>query len=216
MINMNDLLLQIILASRSDDVESWMNILFIIVLAVFWLIGGIIKAKANKAGTRNEQSTHSPYRRPPVHSKEAREQMLRKLQRPAGPAQDQTQQPRTVVRKPRIKFAELQSAVRKFAVEAEQAFQANIKEPDQELESIIAEPNIKVERVEFLEPIDKTFEGLQDKQGSEPSQVFESEYLSELITDYSDPDRLRRAILNYEILGKPLSLRNTYEKGIGE
>lgn len=45
-------------------------------------------------------------------------------------------------------------------------------------------------------------------QASEPAQMPESEYLSELLKDYADPEELRRAILHYEILGKPLSLRD--------
>ena len=43
--NMNDLLEQIILAARNNDVEGWMNILFVVVLAVLWAVGGIVKAK---------------------------------------------------------------------------------------------------------------------------------------------------------------------------
>jgi hypothetical protein len=34
-----------------------------------------------------------------------------------------------------------------------------------------------------------------------------AKYLSEILSDYDDPEKLRRAILHYEILGKPLSLR---------
>jgi hypothetical protein len=182
---MDDLLLQIILTRRNDDAEGWMNILIVVVLAVFWAIGGIIKAKAKKD-----------------------EQMLNRLQRPAGSAQNQRQQPRPASQKPRLKFADLQAAVRKFAVEAEQAFQTNTKEPVPELEPALKEPQIKTKTVELTEPISKTVKGLQDKRASEPAQMPESEYLSELLTDYADPEELRRAILHYEILGKPLSLRD--------
>jgi hypothetical protein len=203
-INMDDLLLQIILARRNDDAEGWMNILFVIVLAVFWAIGGIIKAKAKK----DEQLPGKPVRKPPVHSREAREQMLSQLQRPAGSTQSQRQQPRPAPQKPRLKFADLQAAVRKFAVEAEQAFQTNTKESVPELEPALKEPQIKAETVELTKPIGKTVKGQQDKHASEPTQTLESEYLSELLTDYADPEELRRAILHYEILGKPLSLRD--------
>jgi hypothetical protein len=213
MINMNDFLLQIILAQRSDDVEGWMQILVFIVLAAFWLIAGIIKAKANKTGVRDEQSHRKPTRKPPVHSKEAREQMLSRLQRPVSSTKDQRQQPRPAAQKPRMKFADLQAAVRKFAVEAEKAFQADTKqETTPEHKPILAEPKIKAESEEFTEPMDKTTKILQET--SEASQSFETEYLSELLTDYSDPDQLRRAILHYEILGRPLSLRGPSEDSI--
>ena len=207
---MNDLLLQIILARRNDDVEGLMNILFVVVLVAFWLIGGIIKAKANKTGARDEQSPRKPARRPPVHSKESREQMLSRLKRSAVSAQDQSQQPRPVAQKPRMKFSDLQAAVRKFAVEAEKSFHADTKqETTPKPKLTLAEPKIKVESDEFTEPIDKTAKRLQET--SEAAQSFETEYLSELLTDYSDPEELRRAILHYEILGRPLSLRGPSE-----
>jgi len=205
---MSDLLAQIILAGRSDDAEGWMNILIVIALAVFWAIGGIVKAKAKKPGGRDEQSPGKPDRKPPTHSREAREKMLRQLQRPAGSAQGQLQQPRPAARQPRMKFADLQAAVRKFAVEAEQAFQPQSGKKTPELEPALTEPQIPPETVELPEPTGTSIKGLQDRQVPEPEQMPESEYLSELLTDYADPEELRRAILHYEILGKPLSLRD--------
>ncbi len=205
---MSDLLAQIILAGRSDDAEGWMNILFVVVLAVFWAIAGIVKAKAKKSGGRDEQLPDKPVRRPPTHSREARERMLRQLQRPVGSAQDQRQQPRPAARQPRLKFADLRAAVQKFAVEAEQAFQPQSGKKTPELEPALTEPQIPPETVELTESMGTSIKGLQDKQASEPEQMPESEYLSELLTDYADPEELRRAILHYEILGKPLSLRD--------
>jgi hypothetical protein len=213
---MNTLLVQIILAGQSDDVGGWMQILVFIVLAVFWLIGGIIKAKANKSGAQDVQSPRKPARRPPVHSRQAREQMLRKLQRPTGFEQGQRQQPRPAARKSRMKFADLQAAVRKFAVEAEQAFQAGTREPVPEHKPVLKEPQIMAVPAASIAPIGETIEELHEKQASEAATTFDSEYLSELLMDYSDTEELRRAILHYEILGRPLSLRDPSESGIGE
>jgi len=205
---MDDLLLQIILARRNDDTGGWMNILIVVVLAVFWAIGGIIKAKAKKPGEPDEQPRGKPVRRPPTHSREAREQMLSRLQRPVGPAKGQRQQSRPATQQPRMKFADLQAAVRKFAVEAEQAFQPQSGQKTPELEPALTEQKIPPETVELPEFTDTSIKGLQDKRASEPELMPESEYLSELLTDYADPEELRRAILHYEILGKPLSLRD--------
>jgi hypothetical protein len=210
---MNDLLLQIILARRSDDAEKWTNVLFVVVLALFWLVGGIIKAKASKAEAQGKQPPRKPARKPPVHSRVAREQMLSQLQRPSDSAQSQSRQPRPADRKPRMKFADLQAAVRKFAVEAEKAFQADTVETASELKPVLEKPKTRVEKVEFSEPVGKIVKGLQDKQASEAEQISEPEYLTELLADYSDPEQLRRAILHYEILGRPLSLRESFEEG---
>ena len=205
---MDDLLLQIILARRNDDTEGWMSILVFVVLAVFWVIGGIVKAKANKAGGGDEQLPGKPVRRPPAHSRQAREQMLRQLQRPVDSAQGQRQQPRPAAQKPRMKFADLQAAVRKFAVEAEQAFQSQSGKKTPVLKPVLTEPQNPPRTVELTETTGKTAKRPQDKLVSEPEQMPESEYLSELLLDYADPEELRRAILHYEILGRPLSLRD--------
>jgi len=213
---MNDLLLQIILARRNDDADSWMNILFVVVLAIFWLVGGIIKAKANKSqiGSKDNLPRKPLRNKPPLHSREAREQMLKRLERPAADSA-QSQQPHPIPQKPRMKFSDLQAAVRKFAVEAEKAFQGDTREPVREIKPQLTEPQIKAVKPKVTEPTNTTIKGLQDKRASEPAQIPESEYLSELLTDYSDPDELRRAILHYEILGKPLSLRNPSDERKG-
>ena len=211
---MNDLLLQIILARRSQDAEKWTNVLFVVVLALFWLVGGIIKAKSNRAQAQGKQPPRKPARKPPLHSREAREQMLSRLQRPSDSPKSQSRQPRPAAdRKPRMKFADLQAAVRKFAVEAEKAFQTDTVETAPEHKPVLEKPKTKADTVESSEPIGKIVKGLRDKQASRAEQISEPEYLSGLLTDYSDPEHLRRAILHYEILGRPLSLRETFEEG---
>jgi hypothetical protein len=48
-----------------------------------------------------------------------------------------------------------------------------------------------------------------------PTEIPRAKYLSEILSDYDDTEKLRRAILHYEILGKPLSLRDPSEHIIG-
>jgi hypothetical protein len=49
------LLARIILSIRSDDVEGWTNILVVVLLAVFWAIWGVLKTKAKKNETEDEE-----------------------------------------------------------------------------------------------------------------------------------------------------------------
>ena len=223
---MNALLLQIILARRNDELEGWMQILVFVVLAAFWLVGGIIKVKAIKSKSNDKDNIpHKPFRKPPLHSREAREQMLRRLERPAGSAIDHRQQPRPTIQKPRMKFSDLQAAVRKFAAEAEKAFEADTNRPvpknGQPLPvpksgQLLPVPQTKTEKpILAAEPLPAVVKPLEDKQAAEPVKTSESKYLSELLTDYANPDELRRAIMHYEILGKPLSLRDTSEHSAG-
>ena len=48
-----------------------------------------------------------------------------------------------------------------------------------------------------------------------PSEVPVPIYLTEILSDYADPEKVRKVILHYEILGKPLSLRESPENIIG-
>jgi len=67
-------------------------------------------------------------------------------------------------------------------------------------------PTVIEEPPEYItEPV----QGLKDKYAhiSAEKPVTELALQPLLDLDYADPDELRRAILHYEILGKPLSLR---------
>jgi hypothetical protein len=72
------------------------------------------------------------------------------------------------------------------------------------------QPQIQPDIQKLPEFTSEAIEKLEDKRVPIPTQVTPSEYLSELLLDYSDPEELRRAILHYEILGKPLSLRSQF------
>ena len=50
---MNDILTQTVLAARKSKFEDWVNILFVLGLAVFWVLSGIIQAKTE--GKRNRE-----------------------------------------------------------------------------------------------------------------------------------------------------------------
>ena len=95
-------------------------------------------------------------------------------------------------------LSDLREAARKFATEAEQAFQVRTAAPTLEAETT---PHI----APVIEPAKKT---LTDRQATAAPEMLETQHLSDLLSDYADPEKLRRAILHYEILGPPLSLRD--------
>jgi hypothetical protein len=211
---MNTFLAQIILARRNEDVQSWMNILFVVVLAVFWALGGILKAKSKSARSRQkEQLARKPARRPPALSIGLREQLLKEPHRPAGPAERPPYRPG--VQEARTKLGELRAAARKFAAEAEQAFRVQIAEPAPEPQQALPKPRTRPAIQESLEFAAKLPAAREDKPAPGPLETPREEYLAELLSDYADSDHLRRAILHYEILGRPLSLRDPSEQSIG-
>lgn len=101
-------------------------------------------------------------------------------------------------------LSDLREAARKFATEAEQAFQVQTTKPTPEPAS---KPQIQPETTPQVEPTIAPTKKLGEEQAA-AAEIPATHHLSDLLSDYADPDKLRRAILHYEILGPPLSLRD--------
>jgi len=197
------LIISAILSSSGDDIP-WQQLLVFIVLAVIWAIGGIIKAGAKKL--ESKQQAQPPRREPPQPSGQ---QIAPSRRLPSRPSQ---QQPRTQIQPPRRKVMRPETAVRKLAAKTAQAVYL---ESIEELKSSIPSLQVQPDFNELPEFTGKAVEKLKDKFVSAPAEISKPQYLAELSLDYADPDKLRRAILHYEILGKPLSLRSPSEHIIG-
>jgi len=201
---MINLFAQVVLARRSPDDEGWMNILVVIVMAVIWIIGGIVKAMKTKAS--EQQPSRSSTRKMPPHGRGAQQQMPGQAQPPAGPAPHPIQ-PSAPPQK-RLTLADLREAARKFAAEAERAFQQpqppkssptpRPKPPSQAVP--VPGPSTTPASLLTEPPVDRPTDRLRP-QPAAPQR-------SGLLADYADPDKLKQAILHYEILGPPLSLRD--------
>jgi len=198
---MNGLLTQIILAARNRGIEGWMNILFIVALAAFYVIGSIIKAKAKKPGEKDQgQLTRKPKPFEGARRSETR--------RPIAPTA--ARQLRPEVKPPRRKIARPQPAVRKAAAIMDEAIELGTLEPSEAVKLPSSVPLAEPEEL-VGEPLRK----LEDRYARLPTEIAGGKYLSEIVSDYADPDELRTAILHYEILGRPLSLRDPSGQIIG-
>jgi len=198
---MNILLAQLIQARRNEDLDGWMNILFVVVLAVFWALGGILKARKSAQG---QQKT--PSARPRQH-------LLKRSERYAAPAARRPVRPGAG--QARDVLAEWRAAARKFAAEAEQAFRVQTAEPPPVPQHVLREPEtrpVTPESPVFAARLPVTAE---EPVAPGPLKTPPEEYLDEILSDYADSNQLRRAILHYEILGRPLALRDPQEPGVG-
>ena len=181
---------RLILAARRDDFEGWMQILVFVAMAVVYALSGILKAvKSQKTEGAKEKTERQ--RGQPRLGDSASLRQYRVVAQPqhlkiAHPKPDVQQAVQVQPKEPQVKP---QLAIQKQKIEAE----------IQELPEI----KPKVEKLrEFTSEITKVQEGERVGLG-----VPVAKYLDEIFLDYADPDELKRAILHYEILGKPLSLR---------
>ena len=206
-------LAQIIVIARGD--EGWMNILVLVVLAAVYGLGALIKAKGNKTDDQaQEQQTRKPQQKPSAGGG-ILGQLFREIQQAAEGKP--TQETRPSSQTTRQQTARPQAAVRKYAAETKQARQTqSISTP---VKSKLSKPTPQAQPdFEILSELDTGTQllpeyttnvvGLAGKRKLMPAQVAGSSYLSEVLSDYEDPDELKRAILHYEILGKPLALRD--------
>ena len=197
---MNAPLAQLILAARGSDFEGWMDILILVIIAAVYGLGAIIKTKRKKPQEQEqfeEELSRKPARKPATGGRGVLEQFFNELRGLAEPAQGRESRP--IGQPARQKIARPQPAVRKYAAEAKQAGRAQQVQPDFE---------------ELPESTTKTVKGLVGKRKG-IDEVPESKYLSEVLADFTDPEDLRMAILHYEILGRPLSLRDPSGQIIG-
>ena len=188
---------QLIMAARSQDTESWMNIFFIVVLAIFWVLGGIAKARAKKTEEPDKVAPDTPAKAKPP-GKRSQEGLFRQARRtrPVG-AEPQRQtkivHPRPVVQEPAVREKAVVQSV------PERSFVHPMPSP------AISEPLTKLP--EIRQSAAGSLAEARPLAVTVPAESLQTGLGAESLLNPTDPDQLRRAILHYEILGKPLSLR---------
>lgn len=216
---MNEFLTEIILAARRRGTEGWMKVLFPVLLALFWVISSILKARAKKAedekaggkqlgvkpgGKPAESITKvGPFQkiRLAIEAEVGKQRQLQAQQRQAQGAQ------RKIVRP--------QPAAKEVAAETESVTRIPTLERVKESKLEPPTPQVESRFQKLPEFAVKTVRKLKDMRIDTPVETPQAKQLSEILLDYSDPDELKRAILHYEILGRPLALRDPSGRIIG-
>jgi len=183
-----------IVAAGNKGFEDWTQILVFVAMIVVYSLSGILKAKMKKKEpVTGEQKPDRP--------------------RPSGPVpRPQYQQG---AQSQRIKIFRPQSSVQKAAVKAEKFGHISTTK-------LYTEPNVSVPvsqaDQEILESpkYDSVLTNLPEFTHISPVVPAVTDrtitYFAEDFLDLKDSEALRRAILHYEILGKPLSLREPSEQ----
>ena len=210
---MDSFLGQIILAARDSDAENWMNILFVVAIVIFYAIGSIVKARANKLGEQ-EQGEERPGRRPADAAGEkggaVQRRAYEQAQRPVGWPPHKIQ-PRPQAQPARGKIVP-RPVVQKLAAKAEEAVLPAFLKPLEEPELSVPRPQFQPILEELPELTGKPIKKLEERRLGLPARKEQAPPAVERLLDFEEPDELRRAILHYEILGKPLSLRQPSDR----
>jgi len=203
---MSDIAAQLVLSVRSNDVEKWANILLVVVLAALWAVAGLLKARKTQPQDEQEQSTAERQQKPSPLGKSLREELLGQRGRPRPTA------PTSAAQYRRQAPQRLPTAVRPQRAVRRQPIQLAAPAPADRLPPMAS--GLEAWLQPIPEPASKPAEGL-GQYGPLAAEKSEAEFSPAFVLDYDDPHELRRAILHYEILGKPLSLRRPGEQIIG-
>jgi len=215
---MNEIVAQAFWGLGRMDVEDsgWMQILVFIIMVVIYALGNIFKAKKVITEKKEKESTTGG---PP---KERQRLLLinEELQKEAvAEGRGTESKPATVSGRVTIqptffdKVAEIIG--KKLEMMAQQTGQVGTLESIKSIrtipEAIKIRPESKPRAPQPPEFTPKPSVELEQKGVPLVVQAPVPVYLAEILSNYSDPEELRRAILHYEILGKPLSLRESPE-----
>jgi hypothetical protein len=194
------------LAARNSDEKDngWAQILAFVILAIFYAVGSIVKARANKTAPKGkEQIPRKPARKPP---ETIEIQLLKQFRRPEKPvAKPQIQPTRRKVARPAT--ALVSAEARRAEAGRSAPYGAGVTSP-QPAGMAMLEPQMAMPQVQ--PKLEKVTAGV-----AAPEKIPQTTYLPAILSDYDNSEKLRRAILHYEILGKPLSLREPGEHIIG-
>ncbi len=231
--------------------EDWIDILFIAVVALLWLVGGLVKAMGRKGPARQKQpeGLAREQRRPRETWQQRLMRKAEELQRAAEAKGRQAterarvreraeQRPRRPQQPPggriTVRTGERGESIMVYErpapePSAERAQQATRQKEAREAvtaagrQATAPAPEIDLKVKTGRPTFEPIVEGLTDvMRGPEkpiepgvqrPETARESVgFPVASVIDYRDPDALKKAILHYEILGKPLALRDLSEQ----
>jgi len=174
--------------------SGWMQLLVFVVVGVLYALAGIIKARKRKGGVPEEDESPGEPASP-----EPQREPLRAIARP------KQHQGSTVPRK---------SVLQTFVEEITRAAQLEVQAPrPQKPPPVARTPRIETQTVERpRKPIGEAIPAIQPKPlAVEAKHEAEAGYPPVITPELASTDDLTRAVLDYEIFGKPVSLRDPAE-----
>jgi hypothetical protein len=193
---------QLDLLAQGPDISS--DVLILVVMAILWLVGGLAKVLTSKKGTGQQSPKEGSAVQAPIQRETWQQRLARKAR--------EIQQAAETERKKMEQGARVQTSPPKPSPARSPSPPAGrvAVRTDQQGDSVMVyqQPAIKQEQQAAkessrpLESNDAPSEATTPSLGFQPSAII----------DYDDPDALKKAVLHYEILGRPLALREPHDE----
>ncbi len=214
---MNNYFIQLVLGQRNGDSDGIVELLIFIVIVIAGVIRSLFAAKQeqNKQNQKKPTSHSSAQRKPPASSEQIRMQRERVEQFLEGilqPKKRPPQQPsRPVPTKPQAAAA-IPVPVKTYAN------QSTVPDPYREMSAAVRQAETDTILDTNAIKIDTQLEEIPNIQEGQQHLIFQDKSKKtkvperkspDLMFAFSDSDDLRKAIIYTEILGKPISLRES-------
>jgi cell division protein FtsN len=203
---------QSLLMARGIGGEDWTNLLFIVVMAVLWLAAGLIKMIAKKGSPPEQSKPEDSPGQPPRPRETWQQRLARKAEEIQRRFEEEAGVREPGRRRPPVRDATPQSAQTPGGSPGRRDEPATRPQPQAAIRrdhrvarretsdtAAASLTSIPAETPEPLKP--------DDVRRSVPGESGGFELAA--VIDYRDPDALKKAVLHYEILGKPLALRES-------
>ena len=206
-----------------DDAGRWMNILFIVVVAVFWAIGGLVKVASSKSRKQGASRPSDGRKRETWLQQLAKkaQEIQHAIEREGSkeqphPSYRSQEHPNEASRPPEGHVAARTDRGGRSALVYERQEPQRPAEKPRQPARVKAGPKAasQAERQIAAESLNVPVAPQQPMRTPvrTATTTAPADNASPPIIDYTDPDSLRNAILQYEILGKPMALRDPFER----
>lgn len=197
-----------LLAQGSGD---WENILFLVIVGFFWLAGALAKTLSARKGTAQQQRSGRPTPQAGRPRETWQQRLARKAQemQQAAQAERQRLEPQTQERTQQTRPRPAGEISVRTDTKGDSVMVYQPPAVPQERSAVRprpAKPAVAAVRQQITIEPPKPLEPPQAALAVSSSAVPDGHSLA--VVDSSDPDALKRAILHYEIFGKPLALRD--------
>lgn len=229
--------------AQGHNLDQWGDVLVIVLMAVLWLAGGLAKVITGRKGARQSRRQETEANQQGVRRETWQDRLARKArefqQAVEAKAQqsEQAAQASGSVRTPPGTQASPQPPAGKITIrhnpkgDAVMVYERPVPRPavdrsrDADLRRAQAQRAVALagQQIAKAKSVAPPGESLaetpaypQELSAAAPASPTQSDNPQALgIIDHDDPDALRKAILHYEILGKPLALRGPMEETSG-
>ncbi|MEN6575643.1 MAG: hypothetical protein ABFD90_04810 [Phycisphaerales bacterium] len=219
---LRELSTQLRVLAQGHGLDQWGDILVIVVMAFLWLAGGLAKVLSTRKGARQEATARQQGSR--------RETWLDRLARKAQEIQraaaanarqlEQTTTSGTPAKASRKRQVPPQPPAGKITIrhgrtgDSVMVYERPVSRSvrDQDRDSTPRQQTTQAAMLTEPQSIEPAFEPLTEipPHAASPGQPAGLQPVD--VIDFTDPDALKKAILHYEILGRPLALRERSEE----